>query len=198
MAIVEEQVTKARELLIEKIPMSKYLMDERLGYSLSEKGKIRCPVHDDSSPSFFYDDHLGTGHCFGCGVKGSVVEIHYRKTQLIDDSYTMIRAMRDLAKKYKVQLPNLYEREVSRYGKGRVRASRRERFAGFDDETMYKQKLIAATKQINAIPSVKVKMQFFKIIDTMYRGELPIKEAYEKITKGLSLYRSKMRGNERT
>jgi DNA polymerase len=35
---------------------------------IGERGPIRCPFHDDSTPSLqIYDDHF---HCFGCGAHG--------------------------------------------------------------------------------------------------------------------------------
>jgi hypothetical protein len=43
------------------------LIDERL-----VNGKIRCPFHDDSTPScHLYRDHF---HCFGCGAHGDAID----------------------------------------------------------------------------------------------------------------------------
>jgi CHC2 zinc finger len=43
------------------------LIDERL-----VNGKIRCPFHDDSTPScHIYSDHF---HCFGCGAHGDAID----------------------------------------------------------------------------------------------------------------------------
>jgi hypothetical protein len=39
---------------------------------IGERGMIRCPFHDDGTPSLqIYDDHF---HCFGCGAHGDLVD----------------------------------------------------------------------------------------------------------------------------
>ena len=44
----------------------------RYGYCVERGGMIRCPFHDDRSPSMkLYDDHY---YCFGCQVSGDVVD----------------------------------------------------------------------------------------------------------------------------
>lgn len=192
MEIIEEQMQKAREELKEKIPMSKYLMDNKLGYDLGEKGKIRCMVHDDSSPSFFYDDELGTGNCFGCGVKGTVLEIHYARIKQEDERYTQVRAIRDLAKKYGVKIPNLYKRDMSRYGKNHINPSKRQRGSGMTED-MYRVKVNDLTKQINAIEDVAVRMKLFKVIDSMWLGNTTAKDAHAELLRELSVIRAEER-----
>lgn len=44
----------------------------RYGYYVERGGMIRCPFHDDRSPSMkLYDDHY---YCFGCQVSGDVID----------------------------------------------------------------------------------------------------------------------------
>ena len=44
---------------------------ERYGLRVSRNGMVRCPFHDDKTPSLkLYDDHY---HCFGCQETGDVI-----------------------------------------------------------------------------------------------------------------------------
>ncbi len=46
------------------------------GIELKQKGRVlwgRCPLHQDSSPSFKVDPERQTFHCFGCGAGGDVI-----------------------------------------------------------------------------------------------------------------------------
>ena len=45
---------------------------ERYGYRVGGNSMIRCPFHNDRSPSLkLYDDHY---HCFGCQANGDVID----------------------------------------------------------------------------------------------------------------------------
>ncbi|PGR83560.1 CHC2 zinc finger domain-containing protein [Bacillus cereus] len=179
MEIIEEQVQKAREELRKQIPMSKYLIDHKLGYGLSESGKIRCPVHDDSSPSFFFDDSLGTGNCFGCGVKGTVLEIHYARMKQTNERYTQVKAIYDLGRKYGVTIPNLYKREISRYGKSHIRPSKRKR--GEMTEDIARAKAERLTAMIKQLEDIDIKVQCYQEIDAMWRGDATALSVYKKV-----------------
>lgn len=46
---------------------------ERFGLEVNCAGMVRCPFHDDHTPSMkLYDDHF---YCFGCGRHGDVVDL---------------------------------------------------------------------------------------------------------------------------
>ncbi len=46
---------------------------ERYGLHVSRSGMVRCPFHDDATPSMkLYDDHY---HCFGCQATGDVIHL---------------------------------------------------------------------------------------------------------------------------
>ena len=46
---------------------------ERFGLEVNNAGMVRCPFHDDHTPSMkLYDDHF---YCFGCGRHGDVVDL---------------------------------------------------------------------------------------------------------------------------
>ncbi|HYK63790.1 MAG TPA: DNA primase [Patescibacteria group bacterium] len=64
-----------------------------------------CPFHNEKTPSFSVNAERGFFHCFGCGVGGSVFNFIMRVEGL-----TFPEAVRSLAKKYGVMLP---ERDVS-------------------------------------------------------------------------------------
>lgn len=181
MAVDKGQLEKAREILIHEIPLSKYIRDNRLGHADTESGKINCPVHDDSSPSFYYDDSLKTCNCFGCSVKGSVVELHYAIKRKTDDRYTQVKAVRDLSLKYKVKLPSLYERSVDAKPKHQLRPSKRRRHSDLNDEVMYKRKIEKLEYQIKFIEDVGIKLKLYKIIDDMWEGKKSPKDVYETL-----------------
>lgn len=177
--VVEEQLQKAREELQKHIPMSKYLADHKLGYDLGEQGKIRCPVHDDSSPSFFYDDDMGTGNCFGCGLKGTVLEIHYARMKEVNERYTQVKAIHDLARKYRVTVPNLYKREISRYGKTHMTPSKRKR--GEMTEDIARIKVNKLTTSIRRLETVEQKMQCYTLLDNLWKGQETAINTYNEV-----------------
>ena len=46
---------------------------ERFGLEVNYAGMVRCPFHEDHTPSMkLYDDHF---YCFGCGKHGDVVDL---------------------------------------------------------------------------------------------------------------------------
>lgn len=46
---------------------------EQFGLEVNYAGMVRCPFHDDHTPSMkLYDDHF---YCFGCGRHGDVVDL---------------------------------------------------------------------------------------------------------------------------
>lgn len=49
---------------------------EHYGLTVSRNGMVRCPFHDDKTPSLkLYDDHY---HCFGCQARGDVIDFTAR------------------------------------------------------------------------------------------------------------------------
>ena len=56
--------------LKEKVSVRDYA--ESIGYEISGNGMIRCPFHNDRTPSMKIDEsHY---HCFGCGAHGDVID----------------------------------------------------------------------------------------------------------------------------
>ena len=46
---------------------------EHYGHTPDRKGFIRCPFHDEKTPSCKLDDEKGMFYCFGCGTYGDAV-----------------------------------------------------------------------------------------------------------------------------
>ena len=59
-----------------------------------------CPFHSERTPSFTVNEEKGIFHCFGCGVGGSVFNFLMRT-----HNWTFPEAVRELAKRYHVALP---------------------------------------------------------------------------------------------
>jgi DNA primase len=89
------EVIKAKVSLADLV--ARYTNMKRSGTHL----KGCCPVHQESTPSFFVfaDDHA---HCYGCGFHGDVVDLWARMNGI----QTGIEAALDLAREYGIQLPD--------------------------------------------------------------------------------------------
>lgn len=60
------------------------------GVTPNYKGKCRCPIHNDDTPSFqIYDNHF---YCFGCRAYGDVIEL-YKKIEHISNKEAINRLM---------------------------------------------------------------------------------------------------------
>ncbi|MDY7096259.1 MAG: CHC2 zinc finger domain-containing protein, partial [Acidobacteriota bacterium] len=67
----EELERLKREVSVERLV-------EARGVELKRQGKDlrgRCPLHPDEDPSFSVDPVKNVFHCFGCGAKGSVIDL---------------------------------------------------------------------------------------------------------------------------
>jgi DNA primase len=60
-----------REVSIERLVEARGVELKRMGKDL----RGRCPFHDDEDPSFSVDPVRNVFHCFGCGAKGSVIDL---------------------------------------------------------------------------------------------------------------------------
>ena len=59
-----------------------------------------CPFHAEKTPSFTVNPSRGTYHCFGCGEGGDVIQFVMSYQRL-----SFAEALRDLARRYQVELP---------------------------------------------------------------------------------------------
>lgn len=183
--ILEENVDDAREVLIESIPISTYLIDNGFDVEPGD-GKMLCPnpMHDDSNPSCLYSDENGTINCFGCNLKGSVVELNLTMQRANDDSYSQIKSIMDLARDYSVTIPNLFK-----YNKKRnavVKKVSKDKDEGYKYEQVYKAKINKFEDTVNMARfknqiSYDEALKYYKIIDEMWEDILTPKEAYEQL-----------------
>jgi DNA primase len=63
-----------------------------------------CPFHNEKTPSFSVNAERGFFHCFGCNVGGSVFDFIMRV-----EGFTFPEAVRSLAEKYGVSLPETHD-----------------------------------------------------------------------------------------
>lgn len=80
------------------------------GINFDKSNKAPCPYHDESTPSFHnYKTH---GYCFGCGKYSDVIDLeaHFK-----DSSY--FEAALSLAKRYKIDIPLISQKEKLVYQK---------------------------------------------------------------------------------
>lgn len=180
--VVEEQIKKARDILATKIPITKYIEKNRLGRTMGVTGKICCPVHDESTPSFFYDDNKKRCNCFGCGIGGTVVELHFHVMKKSNDKYTMVKSIFDLARDYDVEIPDLYERTVEEKKKSRKPSRRKRGRSGQDDEWIYREKLLGVEGRVRGM-SVKDRYKIAGLLDDVWLGKRTAKEVYMQVVK---------------
>ena len=61
--------------LLEAIPPPVYV-EQLTGQRVGRSGKVRCPLHEDRTPSMHvYDDPERGWYCFGCGRGGSIYDL---------------------------------------------------------------------------------------------------------------------------
>lgn len=179
--VVEEQIKKSRAILAKSIPLSKYLKENKLGYADGATGVLCCPVHDESTPSFRYDDIKGECHCFGCGIGGTIVELNYRVKQKENDRYTMIRSIKDLARDYNVEIPNLYERSLE-IKKGRSPSKRKRGTSGRDVDWIYREKLLMVEGRVKGMSDVE-RIKIAGLMDDVWLGKIKAQRVYKEILK---------------
>lgn len=185
--VVEAQLQKARNILIEKLPIEEYLY--RKGYIDADeknevKYKIRCPVHEDSSPSFFYDTEGKTCHCFGCHAKGSVVELHWNIEQKLNEKYSIVKAIQNLAKEFKIAIPDMFKYEVvSKEELEQAGTYRKRKRTKRENPLKQKRKEIELKRldRHQGIYSVADMWKQSRIIDRYLLGEETFEEAYRQV-----------------
>lgn len=97
--------------IIDSISIPQYyneqIVPNRVGFRLlsAERPSSICPFHADTDPSFHFWKEKNMFRCFGCGVAGSVVNLHmlWEKTEnnrFIDKD----TAIKELARMYNIEL----------------------------------------------------------------------------------------------
>ncbi len=116
------------EELVEEVRSKSDIVDVVSGYvRLQKKGSSHwglCPFHNEKTPSFSVSASKQIYHCFGCGAGGDVFGFLMNY-----ENYTFPEAMKMLADRAGVQLPEPQEGE-----EGRVREKKRARLLEVNKE----------------------------------------------------------------
>lgn len=100
----------ARQIILDSVSIPDYYMDYiDEDTNLEQYNRDCCPLHDEDSPSFFYIEDRNMFHCFGCEKSGGVTELHFHIQKRLNENYTKIRAIMDLAKMYNIKIPSLFD-----------------------------------------------------------------------------------------
>ena len=185
--VIDSQVAKARKIIMDSVPLSKFLTDMGLndGKSLAPIDKVRCPVHDDSSPSFHFDDDKQVCKCFGCDLKGGVVEVHYALNLEKNPSHKLYKSVQMLAKHYHVSIPDLFEYTLENNTSLRDKSKRKRGISDEEAKWFFKEKLMKLEGRYNHLP-IKQRIQISIAIDNVWLGQRDAKEIYKAVTKIIS------------
>lgn len=187
MNVNNKQFKEACDILRDSIRIEEYLVKEgRVNFDLKgHTGMIRCPLpdHDDSTPSFSYDDEKQLFNCFGCGRGGDIVNLHYYFHKIENDRYTRTRAVRELAKLFKVTIPDLYKETMNT---GRVQKYKHTKvdLNNLRDE-IFREKVRGYEERIKTLRDTKKRIKIYLLIDDMYLGNMEAKEVMNKIREEL-------------
>lgn len=183
------------DIIIHNIPISTYLSNE-LGYyhakaTLDEKSeKVNCPIHHEKSPSFFYNDKNGFYHCFGCGAKGTVVQLHQTITE---KSY--YESIMDLIKIYKLEDEVSHikledkKKKLKEHKRNRIQELRKSKSLSIDENasnSLYIQKVIRLINNVNLnseYMSIENKIKFYELVDKVLIYGLCNDDILNKIKK---------------
>lgn len=174
MAISERNLAYARTLIADSVPISTYFRDY-LNLYVSSEGKIRCPIHDESTPSFHYSDTRKRGNCFGCHAGGTVVEIHLHITRKNVPDYSQFRAIVDLARKYGIDLPDLMDPTIT--DALRIKKSTRERRTY--SPLFYMEQLKKIPRE-SIYTSLDDRYTISKTLDDVFLGRISAEDGYKR------------------
>lgn len=174
---------------MDSISFEKYISDNNLGDAKSE-GKICCPVHDERTPSLSYSDSRQTFSCFGCGIKGSVLELHWNIKKKEDERFSTVKAIYDLGRIYHLDLPDLFEMSVDKTANDFYSKSTRKRGTERNAD-FYLIKLEKLEGTYKDLP-LKERFQISHLIDMVLLGAKEPKESYKKINKLIQAHNRKI------
>lgn len=98
------QLDRARDNIIAHLPLSKILAR----YDCDTRyERIHCPFHSDNTPSLFWSDEKQVFHCFGCGIKGTVVEFVKYMEEQQGNPQSQKHVIQNLANTYQIDIPDL-------------------------------------------------------------------------------------------
>lgn len=108
--INKDALREAKRILSESIDLKEYFNSYiDANEDLLTKTLVNCPLHDDDTASMKYFSETNSFYCFGCDKGGSVVDLHYYLIKRDKPSYTIVKAIYDLSRDYKIKIPDLFE-----------------------------------------------------------------------------------------
>lgn len=168
-----QRVDTARRMVIDTVPLT--LVLSRYGLD-SYNDKIVCPFHNDDNPSCFVSDELKTYHCFGCHAKGTVVEFVRDYERIYGEAnYSQVRAIKDLAREYGVDIPDLEDKSL-------IQPEKKERKKRqVDTKRLIEKKLDQIEKRTRGIEDLNQRLEIYRILDEYYFGKITGEEAITQI-----------------
>lgn len=142
-------VDKERQRVIKQLPLSTALT--YYGYN-TDYERIRCPFHADNTPSLFWNDEREVYHCFGCGAKGTVVELIKQKEEERNNELDSKELLRFISKTFDVYVGDLDGEVVTKpvaKKVGRVEISKHTQ--EIKEMERYGRQLIATTPEVKTI-----------------------------------------------
>lgn len=171
-------IDKERQRVIKQLPLSKALTYYRYN---TDYERIQCLFHDDNTPSLFWDDEREVYHCFGCGAKGTVVELIKRKEEERGNPLEPKELLRFIAKTFDVYVGDLDGDVIEKPKPKKVgRLQINQQTKEIKEIERYERKLKQATPEIKTIG--------FYIIDRWGWGLETFSTTKQQITELLEGY----------
>lgn len=79
---VQDMVEEVKKRVLVPDYFNKIILNERALYysdytvDFEAKPVVKCPLHDENTPSFRYYEDTNTYNCFGCGSAGDIIQLH--------------------------------------------------------------------------------------------------------------------------
>lgn len=183
---INAKVEQARKIIIEEVPLNKYLLAHKYLYNDTLEGKINCPVHDENSPSCYFDVEKGVYHCFGCGSKGSVVELVTAVDKKTDDRANIVKTILKLSKEFNVKIPNMFDySDMSKPTKRVNRKFELDKMKTKNKDVIFNRKIERLESRITEL-EIPDRLKAYRVIDHLFLGKLTPKDAYDKLTAFLN------------
>lgn len=175
---------EACEVTRGRLKISEYLSKEKLTYDLSnqDEAMIRCPFpdHNDSKPSFSYNDTKQIFNCFGCERGGDVVDLHFHMRKIEDERYSRIKAVLELSRKYKIVIPDLFNETMTT---GKVNKFKR---VVVDKDKLsnefFMEKVNGLEQKVRNLP-IDRRIEVYRLVDDMCYEKMKPKEVFNRIRK---------------
>lgn len=156
-----------KDTLMDSVEISDYLSGVAGELDIGVTNKIKCPLpnHDDSTPSFFFDDGKKLFKCFGCGKGGTVVELHQHMTEKGKKD-----AIEDLCKIYGIELELIHTKIKKDTSKGRDYFKKLRDRSKDDESVLYarEEKAVKMVEDYAEKLSKEKQIKLYQLSDKLY------------------------------